>query len=172
VNKRDFFPTRHEYHDYLEWAASEFTDAVTYGAQAVAVRVPTGRAGEPIDRLRVDLRKDGAVFTVDARNVVISTGLVPRMPAGVGRHERVWHSSEFLGRFARCDAATLKRVAVVGGGQSAAELVRFLYDELPESTVYAVTPSSGYAVADSTPFVNEIFDAVAVDEYFHGSARA
>jgi L-ornithine N5-monooxygenase len=173
VNKRDFFPTRQEFHDYLEWAASEFTDVVTYGAQAVAVRLPPGAGpDEPVDRLCVDVRKNGTAFTVDARNVVVSTGLVPRMPAGVDRHDRVWHSSQFLGRFARCDPATLKRVAVVGAGQSAAELVRFLYDQLPDSTVYAITPSSGYAVADSTPFVNEIFDAVAVDEYYHGSARA
>ena len=170
VNKRDFFPTRQEFHDYLEWAAAEFTDVVTYGAGVVGVRPPTG--GTPIDRLSVEVRRNGVLSAVAARNVVLSTGLVARMPPGVRRDERIWHSSEFLSRFAECDPATLKRVAVVGGGQSAAELVRFLYDQLPDSTVYAIVPSAGYAGADSTAFVNEIFDAGAVDEYYHGSPRA
>jgi L-ornithine N5-oxygenase len=176
VNKQDFFPTRHEFHDYLEWAESAFAELVTYETEALAIRLPDlTDPGAPVDYVRVDVRKGGfagAVSTVLARNVVISTGLVPRMPAGVERSEHVLHSSEFLGRFRKCDRAGLKRIAVVGAGQSAAEVVRFLYDTLPDSTVYAIMTSYGYSIADNTPFANEIYDPSAVDVYYSGSRSA
>ncbi|WJY37090.1 SidA/IucD/PvdA family monooxygenase [Streptomyces sp. P9-2B-2] len=176
VNRQDFFPTRQEFHDYLEWAESAFTDRVTYGAEAVGVRLPPrADPADPVDHVYVDVReggRGGAVSTVAARNVVISTGLVPRMPVGIERDQRVWHSAEFLGRFGACDRAALKRVAVVGAGQSAAEVVRFLYDTLPGATVYAILPSYGYSIAENTPFANEVFDASAVDDFHGGSQRA
>lgn len=170
VNRQDFFPTRQEFHDYLAWAAAELAGRVTYGAEVVGLRLPATAA--PADHLWVDVRRGGQVFGVAARNVVISTGLVPCLPAGIERDERVWHSSEFLTRFARCDRATLRRVAVIGGGQSAAELVRFLFDELPGARVSAIIPSYGYSIADNTPFANEIFDPSAVDDYHDGSPGA
>jgi L-ornithine N5-monooxygenase len=58
---------------------------------------------------------------------------------------------------------------VVGAGQSAAEIARFLYDELPHAEVYAVLPSYGYSIADDTPFANQVFDAGAVDDYYFGT---
>ncbi len=173
LNKQDFFPTRQEFHDYLEWAESALADQVTYDAEAVALRLPEPDA--PAHHVCVDVRKGGSggvVSTVSARNVVISTGLVPRMPPGLERDERVWHSSEFLGRFGRCDRAKLNRIAVVGAGQSAAEVVRCLYDALPHSTVYAIMTPYGYSIADSTPFANEVYDPAAVDTYYRGSQPA
>jgi L-ornithine N5-monooxygenase len=109
---------------------------------------------------------------VTARNVAISTGLVPRLPEGVTADERVWHSSEFLSRFNAQTPDDLKSVAVVGAGQSAAEITRFLYDSLPHAEVSAVIPSYGYSVADDTPFANQVFDPGAVDEYYFGTERA
>jgi L-ornithine N5-monooxygenase len=171
VNRGDLFTTRQEFHDYLDWAGAAFADRVTYGVEALAVRLPesAGQAAQA-DHLCIDLQRDGEVSTVAARNVVISTGLVPRMPAGIDRSNRVWHSSELLSRFRECRPSELKRVAVVGAGQSAAEVVRFLYDMLPGATVSAIMPSYGYSIADSTPFANEIFDPAAVGDY-HEAAQ-
>ncbi|MFE0424886.1 SidA/IucD/PvdA family monooxygenase, partial [Streptomyces sp. NPDC058953] len=101
----------------------------------------------------------------------ISPGRVASLPAGVDRDERVWHSSEFLDRYRGTDPAELRRVAVVGAGQSAAEITRFLYDELPHAQVWSVIPSYGYVAADDTPFANQIFDPGAVDDYYFGSEQ-
>ncbi|MGP3978932.1 lysine N(6)-hydroxylase/L-ornithine N(5)-oxygenase family protein [Streptomyces sp. 8N114] len=175
VNNQDFFPTRQEFHDYLEWAGSHFADRVSYSAEVTAFRLPAGRRGGPADTVQVEVRdkgEGGGTRLLSGRNVVVSTGLVPKMPPGIDRDERVWHSSEFLGRFRTVNPVTVRRVAVVGGGQSAAEIVRYVYDELPHAEVSAVLPSYGYAIADDTPFANQIFDADAVDDYYHGSDRA
>ncbi|MFD9371354.1 lysine N(6)-hydroxylase/L-ornithine N(5)-oxygenase family protein [Streptomyces sp. NPDC060020] len=173
VNNQDFFPTRQEFHQYLEWAASGLSDRVSYGSEVTAIRpVQDTGSGTP-EHLRLEVRDAaGGVRHVRARNVTISTGLVPRMPAGVARDERVWHSSEFLEKFHGLDPAGLRSVAVVGAGQSAAEITRFLYDKLPHARVSAVIPSYGYSVADDTPFANQVFDPAAVDEYYFGTDQA
>jgi L-ornithine N5-oxygenase len=173
VNNQDFFPTRQEFHQYLEWAAAGLDDRVTYGAEVTAIR-PAAVAGAPApDLLEIEVREsDGTTGVVTARNVAISTGLVPRLPQGVTSDERVWHSSEFLTRFNAQAPDDLKSVAVVGAGQSAAEIVRFFHDALPHADVCAIMPSYGYSIADDTPFANQVFDPGAVDEYYFGAERA
>ncbi|MGW9177636.1 lysine N(6)-hydroxylase/L-ornithine N(5)-oxygenase family protein [Streptomyces decoyicus] len=176
VNNQDAYPTRKEFHDYLKWVESHFSRWVTYSSQVSGIALPPGGAGRgPVDQVRVEVRNPsfpGGVRTVNARNLVVSTGLAPKMPATVMRGRSVWHSSEFLHRFNERDPGSLQRVAVVGAGQSAAEIVRFLYDKLPHATVSAIIPSYGYSVADDTPFANKVFDAGTVDEYYHGSQEA
>ncbi|MEO6701955.1 MAG: SidA/IucD/PvdA family monooxygenase [Jatrophihabitantaceae bacterium] len=164
VNNKSFFPTRQEFHKYLEWAESSVSDQVSYGTEVTAMRLRSPDRIELVSRSAT-----GGVQAVTASNVVISTGLVPRMPAGIERDDRVWHSSEFLDQYARQDPSELKTVAVVGAGQSAAEITRFLYDSLPHAQVYAILPSYGYSVADDTPFANQVFDPAAVDEYYFGT---
>ncbi|MDI2127098.1 lysine N(6)-hydroxylase/L-ornithine N(5)-oxygenase family protein [Yinghuangia seranimata] len=171
VNNQDFFPTRQEFHQYLEWAQNRVADRVAYGAEVTSVGLPPGTDPERADRLRLEVADAAGRRVVEARNVVVSTGLVPSMPEGIERDERVWHSSEFLDKFGRMDPAELRRVAVVGAGQSAAEIARFLYDELPHAQVYAIVPSYGYSIADDTPFANQIFDPAAVDDYYFGTEQ-
>ncbi|MFG2298730.1 lysine N(6)-hydroxylase/L-ornithine N(5)-oxygenase family protein [Streptomyces sp. NPDC048603] len=173
VNRQDFFPTRAEFHQYLEWAESSLSNVVTYSSAVTGIRLPPEALHGTPEYVEVDVRTaTGETRTVNARNVVVSTGLVPRMPDGIKRDARVWHSSEFLARFAEVDPARLRRVAVVGAGQSAAEITKFFHDRLPEAQVTAIMPSYGYSVADDTPFANQIFDAAAVDEYYFGADGA
>ncbi|WP_165986386.1 lysine N(6)-hydroxylase/L-ornithine N(5)-oxygenase family protein [Streptomyces sp. YIM 98790] len=174
VNNQDFFPTRQEFHQYLEWAAAGFADRVSYASEVTGVRLPPDAGPGPAEYLQLVVRVAGRAepVLVNARNVAISTGLVPRMPEGVRRDERVWHSSEFLARYRRMVPDELKHVAVVGAGQSAAEITRFFHESLPHAQVSAVIPSYGYSVADDTPFANQVFDPSAVDDYYYGSDRA
>ncbi|WP_141202794.1 lysine N(6)-hydroxylase/L-ornithine N(5)-oxygenase family protein [Streptomyces griseorubiginosus] len=174
INNQTFFPTRQEFHKYLEWVAAQFTDQVLYGSEVIGLRQSpaSDTAGTPA-YLEVDVCRRGSplVESVRARNVVISTGLVPRMPEGIQQDDRVWHSSEFLTRFRETNPADITSVAVVGAGQSAAEITRFMYDTVPHAQVYAIVPSYGYALADDTPFANQVFDPGAVDDYYFGTER-
>ncbi|MFI6339612.1 lysine N(6)-hydroxylase/L-ornithine N(5)-oxygenase family protein [Streptomyces sp. NPDC050535] len=173
VNNQDFFPTRQEFHQYLEWAQARVADRVEYGSEVTSIRLPPGADPEESDRVRLEVADatGRGKRVVEARHVVISTGLAPSMPDGIERDERVWHSSEFLEKYRRMNPAELRRVAVVGAGQSAAEITRFLYDELPHAQVWSVLPSYGYSVADDTPFANQIFDPGAVDDYYFGTEQ-
>ncbi|WP_310726170.1 lysine N(6)-hydroxylase/L-ornithine N(5)-oxygenase family protein [Streptomyces sp. N2A] len=173
ANNQDFFPTRQEFHRYLEWAQARVAHFVTYGSEVMSIRLPHGANPKSAGHLEIEVQDvtGRGARVINARNVVISTGLVPNMPDGTERDERVWHSSEFLAKYRRMNPGELRRVAVVGAGQSAAEITRFLYDELPHAEVWAIIPSYGYSVADDTPFANQIFDPSAVDDYYYGTEQ-
>jgi L-ornithine N5-monooxygenase len=166
INHKALFPTRVEYHDYLQWAAAQFSDVVRYGLEVVDV-IPV-RSASGVDAWDV-VTADGdgrRKLTYRTRNVVLATGLVPVMPDGVARSDRVWHSSELLFRLAEWPAGDRQRFAVVGAGQSAAEVTAHLHRRFPTAEVYAIMSRYGYSPADDSPFANRVFDPSAVDDFF------
>lgn len=164
INYGSAFPTRLEFHDYLEWVAAAFADRVTYGCEVLAVEPVAGEPG------LLDVRTGGGVLR--ARNVVLATGLVPRLPEGVRASERVWHSRDLLpGTEAALARGTEPRcVVVVGAGQSAAEAVDHLHRTFTGARVCAVFARYGYSPADDSAFANRVFDPAAVDDFFRAPA--
>ncbi|GAA3083972.1 lysine N(6)-hydroxylase/L-ornithine N(5)-oxygenase family protein [Streptosporangium carneum] len=162
INHKTLFPTRVEFHDYLEWVAALFEHQVAYGTAvhgARPVRDAHGQAGQ----VEV-LGADGDVLG-RARNLVLGVGLRPWLPEGVHASERVWHNADLLTRLGALPPLTRRRFVVVGAGQSAAEVVDHLHRTYPQAEVCAVFTRYGYSPADDSPFVNQIFDPDAVDEF-------
>ncbi|WP_443098404.1 lysine N(6)-hydroxylase/L-ornithine N(5)-oxygenase family protein [Actinomadura chokoriensis] len=160
VNHKTMFPTRAEFHDYLEWTAAAFADRVRYGTEVVALRPRDD------ETLEVVVRRDDRLETHLARNVVIGVGLEPVLPEGVRAGERIWHTEDLLTRLdERADWAP-NRIVVVGAGQSAAEAVEYLHRTYPGTEVCAVFARYGYSPADDSAFANRIFDPEAVDHYY------
>ncbi|NVI90026.1 lysine N(6)-hydroxylase/L-ornithine N(5)-oxygenase family protein [Actinomadura sp. BRA 177] len=160
VNHKTMFPTRVEFHDYLEWTAAAFADRVRYGTEVVALRPHDD------ETLEVVVRQDDRLETHLARNVVIGVGLEPVLPEGVQAGERIWHTEDLLTRLDEREEWNPRRVVVVGAGQSAAEAVEYLHRTLPDAEVCAVFARYGYSPADDSSFANRIFDPQAVDHYY------
>ncbi|GGK40466.1 lysine/ornithine N-monooxygenase [Pilimelia terevasa] len=168
INHKTLFPLRIEFHDYFEWAAAKVDDQVSYGHEVVEVRPVTGPDGA-VDHLDVVARggeRPGELTVYRARNLVVGTGLRPKLPAGVTLSDRVWHSRDLLRHTARLAGTAPKRFVVVGAGQSAAETAAYLHREFPGAEVHAVFARYGYSPADDSAFANRIFDPAAVDDYF------
>ncbi|WP_069812830.1 lysine N(6)-hydroxylase/L-ornithine N(5)-oxygenase family protein [Streptomyces sp. TP-A0874] len=172
INRGSDFPSRVEFHDYLEWAAAPFADQVRYGAEVLDVRpVRSGGRVTAWDVVSAERRPDGAgtdraEVVRRTRNVVLATGITPALPEGVERSERVWHSEELLPRVASWPEGAGTRFAVVGAGQSAAETAAHLHQRFPDAQVYAVMSRYGYSPADDSPFANRVFDPSAVDDFY------
>ncbi|MFJ8039011.1 lysine N(6)-hydroxylase/L-ornithine N(5)-oxygenase family protein [Kitasatospora sp. NPDC096147] len=167
INQKSFYPTRLEFHDYLEWCAAEFADAVDYGRSAVEVR-PVVEAGRTV---AVEVVTEAVAGPADrqvhlARNLSVGTGLTPCLPEGVTAGERVWHTRDLLHRAPQLGELKHRRFTVVGAGQSAAEAVEYLHRTFPDAEVCAVFTRYGYSPADDSPFANRIFDPEAVDHYY------
>ncbi|MCX4903587.1 lysine N(6)-hydroxylase/L-ornithine N(5)-oxygenase family protein [Streptomyces sp. NBC_00878] len=164
INHKNLFPLRVEFHDYLEWAAAQVEDMVSYGHEVVGV-APVVRDGA-VEYLELTVRSGEGLAVHRARNLVIGTGMRPLMPEGVEPGDRVWHNSELLAKVDRLEGTSPSRFIVVGAGQSAAENVAYLHRRFPEAEVCAVFSRYGYSPADDSSFANRIFDPAAVDEYF------
>jgi L-ornithine N5-oxygenase len=166
VNRKNFFPTRREYHDYLEWAAASFDDAVRYGHSVRSVLpVHSGREVTALDVVTVD--DSGHEDVHRTRSLVLGSGLRPRLPDGVETSPHVWHSSELLHRLDMRPDFDPKSFAVVGAGQSAAEVAAHVHERFATAHVFALLPRYGYSAADDSPFTNRIFDPSAVDDFFN-----
>ncbi|WP_326558191.1 lysine N(6)-hydroxylase/L-ornithine N(5)-oxygenase family protein [Micromonospora sp. NBC_01796] len=168
INHKTLYPLRIEYHDYLEWAAAQVDDLVRYGHEVIGVRPVTTEDGIELVDVLVDTGEGTTVHR--ARNLVLATGLTPRLPAGVIADDRIWHSRDLLFNLARRTGPAPSRFVVVGAGQSAAEVTAHLHERFPDAEVCAVFSRYGYSPADDSSFANRIFDPGAVDDYFDAPA--
>jgi L-ornithine N5-oxygenase len=131
INYGSMYPTRLEFHDYLEWAAGRCGAAVDYGTEVLGIHPARSAAGGPIDLLEIVGRRCGITWRRHARNVVLATGLTAHLPAGVRAGRRIWHHRDLLIRVPELDGADPGRFVVVGAGQSAAEAVDHLHRTFP-----------------------------------------
>jgi L-ornithine N5-monooxygenase len=172
VNINEFRPTRLEYHDYLQWVAEAFADRVRYGAVVTAV-IPVREspsATAPLTRLRVHVRDatTGAESCFLTANVVYGGGGVPRLLGAPTDTSAVLHSSAFLPNFTNRFNQPQKahRFAVVGNGQSAAEIVAYLLNHYPAATIHLFISGRTLRAADDSPFINEHFFSITAAEFY------
>lgn len=158
TNLSTFLPSRVEYEDYLRWCASHFDDVVQYQREVVSVS-PDRKAADsakPVQTFTVTSRdvNTGQVSTVQARHVLIAVGGQPLIPYSLpASHPRVIHSS----RYAHLVPQILKsstapyRVAVVGAGQSAAEIFNNVQQLYPNSRTSLIMRSEFIKPSDDSP---------------------
>ncbi|HEU0301217.1 MAG TPA: SidA/IucD/PvdA family monooxygenase [Longimicrobium sp.] len=171
INLGDMRPTRTEFNDYLRWAAARVSAPVRFGREVVSVEPEPGTEDGAVHALRVTARNlgDGRTETYLARNLVVATGGVPRVPPELSVSSgRVFHSQAFLQRLAECYADRDRpwRFVVVGEGQSGAEIFDHLASCYPRARVTAALRGIGYRPMDETPFVNEVFFPGWVDFFY------
>ncbi|MBR0645957.1 lysine N(6)-hydroxylase/L-ornithine N(5)-oxygenase family protein [Plastoroseomonas hellenica] len=174
INQRSFFPSRIEFNDYLTWAATQFDTACFYGEEVVAIDLD-GSDGSP-SLLRIASQDAaGRMITRHARDAVIALGGSPSIPpvfTPLRRDPRITHSSRYLENIAPLEArrSTALHLAVIGGGQSAAEIALDLHGRFPEARIDLVFRGQALKPADDTPFVNEIFNPDFTDFVFAQAA--
>ncbi|WP_311447350.1 lysine N(6)-hydroxylase/L-ornithine N(5)-oxygenase family protein [Frankia nepalensis] len=170
INHKTMFPLRHEFHDYLEWAAGRLDHLVEYGQEVTTLR-PVVEDGEIryIDVVSRSVDDPSMLLVRRARNVVLALGLTPSVPEGFTLGDRVWHNGDLLDRLEQLPSTPHGRFLVVGAGQSGAEVTDYLHRTFPAAEVHAVFARYGYSPADNSPFANQIFDPDAVDDFFQAS---
>jgi len=161
IGRHNIFPSRLEFHDYLQWAAGSFHADVHYGTRATGVSAD----GHGF----VVHTQDGPDF--GGHTLVLAAGVHPVLPDGVQPSARQWHSHRLLSALAALTEPEPARFAVVGAGQSAAEVVGYLHQRYPSAQVHAVFSRYGYSVADDSAFANRMFDPSTVDDFYQADAQ-
>lgn len=168
VNLKTFYPTRIEFNDYLGWAAGHFQDHVDYGQEVTDIAAIEDENG--VEILVVTSRDSSGNQTRRyTRNLIVSVGGRPSLPGEFAsiNSERVIHSSgyKFWPHESILNNKT-PRIAVVGAGQSAAEIFIDLANQYPDGQVELLGRGCALRPADSSPFVNSIFNPEYVDEIY------
>jgi L-ornithine N5-monooxygenase len=167
INLGTFTPYRQEISGYLQWVAHSLSRVqMRYGRKVVSVDADTTADGEVRGWL-VGF-SDGA--TIACRDLVVGAGRdahVPEVFASVSK-EKVIHSTEYAFRVTEFDVQAPHRIVVVGGAQSAAEMLWSSHQRFPNAELTMVMRSIGLNGYESSKFTNELFYPSFVDQ-FHGA---
>ncbi|MDD1966837.1 lysine N(6)-hydroxylase/L-ornithine N(5)-oxygenase family protein [Pseudomonas sp. NPDC090203] len=172
INLKTFFPTREEYTDYLSWAASHFAEQAHYGEEVISVE-PHFQDGRFVAVDVLSRGPSGGISRRRARNLVFGIGGIPQAPAAFDglSDPRVLHSAGYRGGIEKLltNRPGPVRVAVVGGGQSAAEIFEDLASRFDNVEASLVIRGSALKPSDDSPFVNQIFNPSFTDTIFNHS---
>jgi L-ornithine N5-monooxygenase len=158
------FALRKDYAQYVAWAASKFKRFARYGTVVTAVDL-----GEK-PGLWVVRTSDGQTFS--ARAVVVAPGRTPLVPDVFRRSmgARVFHLVDYLPRLHALAAhGDPCRICVVGGSQSAVEIVLDLAQRFPQANVVNLMRGFGYQLKDTSPFTGEVYFPEFTDYFFAAS---
>lgn len=168
INMSTFQPTRVEFNDYLTWAAGHFSEQVKYSQNVVAIE-PIEDNGEVKKVKVITENADGERQERITRSLIIGMGGSPKLPPQFeGKlSSQVIHSSAY--KFWRDQAAPAQdnaNIAIIGAGQSAAEIFVDMAGRYEQGSVNMI--NRGYALhpADDSPFVNEIFNPEFTDQVY------
>ncbi len=146
---------RREFNHYLQWVCSQLSSL---------------EFGKPIESVSFDnefvLEVGGE--RVRAKNLILGTGAVPFVPSCVAPHRctSVFHASEYLASGLEPKG---QRIAVIGGGQTGAEVVMDLLagsGRLPRE-LYWISRRANFLPLDESPFTNEWFTPAYSDFFYH-----
>ncbi|KPM38001.1 L-ornithine N(5)-monooxygenase [Neonectria ditissima] len=176
TNLDTFLPARAEFEDYLRWCSSFFDHVVQYNNEVVAV-TPVDQEAGAVKTFNVQARnaKTGHIQSFRTRHVLIAAGGQASLPKSLPvKNPRVLHSSQFATYAPQILNKTNApyRVAVIGAGQSAAEIFNNVQALYPNSKTYLVMRQEFLRPSDDSPFVNTIFNPEYVDSVYPRSAGA
>ena len=138
--------SRREFNEYLRWAC-EHLESLQWSTAVERIVHEDGAFTMHTDH--------GALRT---RHVVLGTGLRRFVPPCVTPHlgSDVFHAAEFMLRAPRLEG---KRVAVIGGGQTGAEMVLGLLERAEDrpAQVIWVSRRKNFEPLDASAFANELY---------------
>ncbi|KAK5996501.1 L-ornithine N(5)-monooxygenase [Cladobotryum mycophilum] len=175
TNLSTFLPARVEYEDYMRWCSSHFDHLVQYGQEVLSVS-PETKTGTSVQTFTVQSRdvKTGQTHSYRGRNILLATGGQPSFPKSFpSKHPRIIHSSQYAYSVPKIlpKKQSPHHVAVVGAGQSAAEIFHNIQKLYPNSKTSLIMRQEFLRPSDDSPFVNSVFNPEYVDTLYPKSAR-
>lgn len=164
------FPLRREYTHYVAWVASHFARWVRYGSTVTSLTLTHARDGGAL--FRIDTADGGCWL---ARSVIVAPGRTAYVPEVFTDHlgPQVFHLTEYLARRGMLERERpLRHVAVVGGSQSAAEIVLDFGRRHPGSRISNVLRGYGYRLKDTSPFSERVYFPEFVDYFYNCDRQA
>lgn len=157
TNLGTFLPQRIEYEDYMRWCAEHFSNVVDYSqtVESVAAGHFSQKSGA-VEYFNVGSinPETGERTTLKAKHVVIAAGGRPYIPRSLPEyHPRVIHSSQYATNIHKIFPAGTqpKRVAVIGGGQSAAECWHDIPSRFPGAQSVLLIRNAALKPSDDSP---------------------
>ncbi|WP_340620925.1 SidA/IucD/PvdA family monooxygenase [Xenorhabdus siamensis] len=161
------FPYRYEYKDYIKWAADHFEHQVKYATRVISIEILRHEiTGEDIIEVTTD--KNGKYR---CKNLIIGTGRTPYIPDILSRLESSYiiHGVKFNKVINQIEKGEIKSIAVVGGSQSAIEILVYLSERFPHLKIHGISRKYGYRLKDTSPFTGEVYFPEFIDIFYNST---
>ena len=154
TNLGTFLPSRTEFEDYMGWCASHFVDQVEYGTEVL--EISAAPSSDRIERFSVKCRNvnTNTTFSRKASNIVIAVGGTPHIPENLWLDDpRVNHSSQYAKKIDSIISDKDKQytIAVVGSGQSGAEIFHDIQNRYPNAKTRLIIRDTALRPSDDSP---------------------
>lgn len=165
INLGTFTPYRSEISEYLQWVANSLSRVrIEYGRQCESI-TPVYDTSHVLTGW---LTRLGDGSTIHSRFLAVGIGrdaYLPPVFAGLPQR-RVIHSTEYLPRITELSKDLPYHVAVVGGAQSAAEMMYAVQQDMPNCRATMVMRAIGLNNYESSKFTNELYYPSFTDEFY------
>lgn len=159
------FPYRIEFTQYVSWVASHFEGITKYSTEVKQIDTFDNGADTKLFKIT-----DGKKKVYYSKSLVVAPGRTPNIPEefmGIDSSKIVF-LTDYLKEIKKIPSQSLNKVAVVGGSQSAIELILHLSNNYPETDIVGISRSFGFKQKDINPFTGEVYFPEFVD-LFHKS---
>lgn len=160
------FPLRREFAEYVQWVAGFFSHQIAYG-RGVKKLTLVDHHDEKYYRIETD--KNEVYFS---RSVVVAPGRTPMIPTlfEKANPQHVFHLTRYLNTLSQLnEKKPLRRIVVVGGSQSAVEIILHLRQTYPNAEIINIQRGYGFRLKDTSPFSDHVYFPEFVDYYFNAS---
>lgn len=155
LNLGTFTPARMEFEDYMRWCSGSFDDLVEYGQEVVEIVPEKDVDSGKVQSYAVVSKnvRTGETTTRRSKKVVIAVGGKAKMPEHFPQDNRIMHSSQYATTLPRVlnDNQKPYHVAVVGSGQSAAEIFSDLKNRYPKAKTSLLMRDTALRPSDDSP---------------------
>lgn len=156
VNLNTFYPSRQEFRDYLSWVALNVNAKVNYSCNIDIIN-------ENNNLFEIKVKNN--IFK--SKNIAFGLGLTPKFPKSIKPSIRIFHNHNILNDIKKINNFAQNKIAILGAGQSAAEVINYLYSQFPKIEVHAIFSNFGLTPSDSSPYNNKIFNPETVDQWYN-----
>ena len=160
------YALRRDYADYVQWVAGHFEERVRYGQSVRDIVIGCDPRDPSIPLVEIHTE---AGDILRARSLVLGTGRTPRVPDAFQPHmgKRIVHFTRYLETVRGWgDDAGINSVAVVGGSQSAVEIILDLSRRMPDVEIHNIQRGFGFRLKDTSPFTEHAYFPDFVDYFY------
>lgn len=162
-----FYLSRAEYNRYCKWAIRQLS-SIAFGSQVERVDYVQNGGGEGHYVVSGRHVRTGAPFVHRAARLVIGVGSVPQLPPCCDEaREHCIHSAHYVAR--KRELQNKRSIAVIGSGQSAAEIFHDLLKESDEHdySLTWITRSPRFFQMENTKLTLEMISPDYIDYFYN-----
>lgn len=160
------YPPRSEYNEYVRWVGMQFQRHVRLSKRVASVSITKHPDFGQVVNIKTS---DGEIFI--ARTLSFAPGRSVNIPAAFASYmgEKVIHLERYLSAVAEWGQIKKDaRIGVIGGSQSAIEIVLDLIPKFPGGQIINICRGFGFKQKDLSPFTEAIYYPEFVD-YYHSA---